>query len=960
MRSLRSINEIFPHAARNGLSADDIQESASRFGVNKLTPLPRDPAWRKLLGKFDEPIILILLAASILKLVVDLFQVSAGAGLFSLFLTILVLGLRFIPRMVRWIPAILFLEAFGLVIASVLLDHPSYEGLAVMIAVALATGVAFLSEYRSDKEFETLNAQKDAIRSRVIREGQVRIVTLEDLVVGDLIVLEAGDEIPADGRPLTANQLSVDQALMTGESEPVLKIPAPETSEAEGASDETCLYRGTLVVAGTGRMLVTNVGDDTMLGQIARRLGGNDAQHNQQADRIQQKLTMGQETTPLQEKLTQLARWISQIGYTAAILIFLALLARGIIAGNLRWPGADEPFGRVLFANLQVILSYFVYMVIIIVVAVPEGLPMSVTVSLALAMRKMTRSNSLVRQLVACETIGSATVICTDKTGTLTRNQMTVERVEYDTTMLRLNVAVNVTAQESQNGDQKVFVGNTTERALLTWLKENHPDEMNHLHAKLPVRFQSVFSSARKRMTTVIERDGKLLVLVKGATENVLQDCTLNETRKREIDDSLHETARSAMRTLGFAHKELPLETTSDELKRAYDDGSLEQGLTFDGFVGIRDPIRDDVPDAIRECQRAGIAIIMITGDNPETARSIARDLGILNDQRNLVLTSSELQKLSDEELSDRLPRLGIIARAQPLDKLRLVELLQKAGHVVAMTGDGTNDAPSLRRADVGLAMGITGTEVAKEASKIVLLDDSFTTIARAVRWGRALYENIQKFVQFQLTINVSALTIALLGLFMGFRPPFTVLQLLWINVIMDTFAAIALCSEPPRKELMDLPPKRRNERILTRSMLITIGITSLFFVIVMLSLLLGMENQSWFAGTGDPSKEFSPLTTRQVTIFFTVYVLFQVWNQINCRSLNPKISGWSGLLKNPTFLGIAVLSLLGQILIVNFGGKIFHVEPLSLADWLIITLATSSVLIFAELVRRIRSRVTS
>ncbi len=955
MRTLRTVLDLFPNARDAGLTAAQVVESGGRFGHNRLTPLPRDPAWRKLLAKFDEPIILILLAASLLKLVIDLFEATAWAGIVGLAATFATLGLRLVPRLASWVPATLFAVALTLVVLSVALGHPSYEGLAVMLAVALATGVAFLAEYRSDREFETLNAHKDAIRVKAVRDGRLQQLTLEELVVGDLVVLETGDEIPADGRPVAANEFHLDQALMTGESEPVEKLVPAEAEEGDAPSGAWSLYRGTQVVGGVGRMVVTNVGDDTMLGQIARRLSGDDPAPSEQTDRVQRKLTLSKESTPLQEKLAVLAGLISKIGYAAAVAIFIALFVRGIIVGELRWPAADEGLAKVLLANFRVLLGYFVYMVIVIVVAVPEGLPMSVTVSLALAMRKMTRANSLVRQLVACETIGSATVICTDKTGTLTKNHMTVVRVEPDSPMLRRNAAVNSTAHLAEKDGKPVVIGNTTEGALLEWLKSVGEADVTVQRQKVRALYQSHFSSEKKRMTTVIADGDRVLVFVKGAPELVLKDCTLGATERENVTAELEKSARDAMRTLAFAHRELPAGTTRQDIDAMVRGGSLETNLTYDGFVGIRDPLREDVAAAVAECQGAGIEVKMITGDNAETARAIARDAGLLDSDFALVLTSEEMAKLTDDELKQRLPLVRVVARAQPLDKYRLVKLLQEQGHVVAMTGDGTNDAPSLRKADVGLAMGITGTEVAKEASKIVLLDDSFGTIVKAVHWGRALYENIQKFIQFQLTINVSALVIAFVGPFLGVKPPFTVLQLLWINVIMDTFAAIALCSEPPRRGLMRVPPKRRAESILTRHMLRTIALTAGFFVVVMIGLLLGMQRAGWFAGDGPVSDGFTDLTARQVTVFFTVYVLFQVWNQINCRSLTPATSGLRGLLNNRMFLLIMLVTLLGQVLIVGFGGRVFQVEPLEPFDWLAIIAGTSSVLAFAEVIRRIR-----
>jgi Ca2+-transporting ATPase len=959
MRSLRVISEIFPHAGTTGLAAAEVERSRAEFGANRLTPLPQEPVWRKFLGKFDEPIIKILLAASLLKIVVDLFEAWPRAGAFGLAAVAVVLLLSKLMKLGEWLPAMLFGLAAILVGVSVALHHPSFEGLAVMVAVVLATGVGFLSEYRSDKEFEKLNAQKDSVRVKVRRGGAIVSIPLEDVVLGDLVILEAGDEIPADGRLVRGNEFAVDQSLMTGESEPSGKHAQPATDECEGTESHGCLYRGTQAISGAGEMIVTNLGDDTMLGQIARRLGGGDLLAGRASDgiestseRVQQKLSISKEQTPLQEKLTALAGVISKVGYLAALLIFAALFVRGSIVGDIIVPETREQ----LIAVIRHLISYFVYMVIVIVVAVPEGLPMSVTVSLALAMRKMTRANALVRQLVATETIGSATVICSDKTGTLTQNKMTVVSVsptavsEY----LTRNAALNSTAVlEEKNGKTHV-VGNSTEGALLDWLQRLNIDAIA-LRKQHPTISRTAFNSETKTMTTVVNLDGKLFCFVKGAPEVILAQCShtldgddawpMGEDYRVGIQRLFSSAAEQAMRTLAFAHVELPDSYVKDDFSR---------GLIYAGFVAIRDPLREDVRESLDECRAAGIEVKMITGDNIDTARAIARDLGML-EADSLAMSSTEFNDLNDDELKAKLPHLRVLARAKPLDKYRLVKLLQEQHHVVAMTGDGTNDAPSLKKADVGLAMGIAGTEVAKEASKIVLLDDSFSTIVKAVHWGRALYENIQRFIVFQLTINVSALAIAFLGPFFGLKPPFTVLQLLWINVIMDTFAAIALCSEPPRPGLMKHPPKQRGESIVTRSMLGVILATAGFYVVVMMVLLKGMASGGWFAGDGARSHEFAELTARQVTIFFTAYVLFQVWNQINCRSLSPSTSGLRGLHKNPLFLMIAAIIVVGQLLIVNFGGTLFAVEPLTALDWAIIAAGTASVLLFAEIARRIR-----
>jgi P-type Ca2+ transporter type 2C len=1040
MRTLAEIEQLFPGPAEAGLSAAQAEESAKRFGLNRLTPLPREPLWKKFVEKFDEPIIKILLAAALLSMFVDLFQSRMGAvaGV-ALAVVVVALAGAFALRLAQWVPTILFVSAVALLLIGLGTRHPPIEGLAVMIAVILATGVAFLSEYKSDREFEVLNAHKDELRVKVLRDGEVHTVLLEGVRVGDVVVLETGDEIPADGRLVKATDLYVDQSLMTGESEPVRKSPRPRDDSAEGPEQPGCLYRGTQVVDGVGLMRVAEIGDATYLGQIARRLSAEDGEEEEdeaaaapdsEEKRVKRKLTISKELTPLQVKLKDLADLISKVGYIAAVAIFLALLARGLYVHEVRWypeqidprTGALETTGRALLASSKALLNYFVYMVIIIVVAVPEGLPMSVTVSLALAMQKMTRANSLVRQLVACETIGSATVICSDKTGTLTQNRMQVVRLFWDGRVhdrgtpdwaaperhpawprdgkpldwVAVNAAVNSTANLEPKDNKLVTVGNSTEGSLLQWLHEAGL-EYQKLRLQFPALYQIHFSSERKRMTTVVRYGERLVALVKGAPEWLLGQSThyqasdgttrpWTDEARQALQASLRDSAGQAMRTLAFGHALLPPDTPegSDELHGRRE--SLESGLVFDGFVAIRDPLREDVKEAVAECRQAGIEVKMITGDNVETARAIARDIALvergdapIDTPDAVVLTSPKFNELFAERkdlrqrgelppekaerrdaLTRQLTGLRVLARARPLDKFKMVELLQEQQQVVAVTGDGTNDAPALKKADVGLAMGIAGTEVAKEASKIVLLDDAFSTIVKAVHWGRSLYENIQKFIQFQLTINVSALVIAFLGPFLGVRPPFTVLQLLWINVIMDTFASIALCSEPPRPGIMRQPPKRKDENIVTPAMVTTIFSTAAFFVVVMLALLWGMTHYHWFAGGSGPNPEgweFGDLNVRQVSIFFTVYIFFQVWNEINCRSLTPEASGFRGLLRNPIFLAIVGTIAVVQALIVSvpFLGRLFKVEPLSPLDWLLILLGTASVLVFAEVVRRVR-----
>ncbi|MCI0641362.1 MAG: calcium-translocating P-type ATPase, PMCA-type [Gemmataceae bacterium] len=1041
MRTIAEIQNQLSVSTEQGLGADQAQKSKQQYGANVLTPLPREPIWKKFLEKFDEPIIKILLAAALLSMVVDLFKASNIVGGICLGVFAVVLAGAYVLGQARWVPSLLFVSALLMFFVGLASGHILVEGLAVMVAVILATGVAFISEYRSDREFELLNAKKDSLNVKVQREGNVHSIALEDVVVGDVIILEMGDEIPADGRLLKATELFIDQSLMTGESEPVRKTARPADDTADGPDQPGCLYRGTQVVDGIGLMMVADVGDATYLGQIARRLSADVEEEEEveaagadtQEKRVQRKLTISKEQTPLQQKLTNLADLISKVGYIAAILIFLAQLLRGIIVGEIFWPGAKLGFGPDLLVVFSELLGYFVTMVIIIVVAVPEGLPMSVTVSLALAMRKMTRANSLVRQLVACETIGSATVICSDKTGTLTQNKMQVDRIaledkSYDRDTpdwvkpeshlpwprdgkpldwMALNAAVNSTANLEEKQGKFVTIGNSTEGALLQWLQEAGI-EYTQLRLQFPEIYQIHFSSERKRMTTVTRYGAKLVVLVKGAPEWVLEQCqsyhladgstrALSADMRERIHGQLREAASRAMRTLAFAHAVLP-----DNTPEAEDDlhdmrEALEMNLVFSGFVAIRDPLRGDVKDAIAECRSAGIEVKMITGDNVETARAIGYEIGLvgkrdepIDEPDAAILTSKRFNELNEEELKAQLPKLRILARARPLDKFRMVKALQELGEVVAVTGDGTNDAPALKKADVGLAMGIAGTEVAKEASKIVLLDDAFSTIVKAVHWGRSLYENIQRFIQFQLTINVSALTITFLGILLfSVKAPFTVLQLLWINVIMDTFASIALCSEPPREGVMKMPPKRRDENILSPAMVKNIFITASFFVVVMLALLVAMKGEpgdagllagqspwsaeaagnrfeipqndpglaksaegKWTYGGQDVSIAFTVL---QVSLFFSIYVFFQVWNQINCRSLTPETSGFHRIWENPTFLTIAGAVAVGQIVIVTFGGTVFKVESLGLVHWIGVIAFTSTVLIFAEVARRIR-----
>jgi Ca2+-transporting ATPase len=836
--------EIKTLAGESGLKTSQVAEFRQKFGINAMTPPVREPLWKQYLEKFNDPIIKILLLAVTISLGVSLIQ---GSG---------------------------FLDTIG-----------------IIIAILLSTGISFFNEYRSSKEFDVLNAHRDDMAIKVIRDGHAVSVPSRDIVVGDLILLEAGDAIPADGWVRSADDIFADESAFTGESEPARK----EVTER--------VLKGTFVTAGKGQMIAAAVGDSAQMGVIASSLGIDHATQ-----------------TPLEHKLEDLAEIISKFGYAMAALIFGTLLIKGIVVGDVTGLNIDS-------ANSM--LHYIMLAVVIVVAAVPEGLPMSVALSLSLAMRKMTRANCLVRRLIACETIGSATTVCTDKTGTLTKNQMAVEASpsgnptdsenlpHTPAEWITLNSAVNSTAYLEEKDGRIIVIGNSTEGALLRWLKENHLDYMQ-IRAETHTTKQYLFDGNRKRMSTVVHLEGKYWLLVKGAPEILASLCV----QKPDLS-GVSSLASRAMRTLAFAHKEI---TDNDE---------TETGLLWDGYVGIRDPLRDDIARSVNSCQQAGIKVRMVTGDNPETAQAIARDAGIL--QGGKVMTGSEFRSLIKDDQVTAARGLDVMARAEPMDKLLLVEALQKTGAVVAVTGDGTNDAPALKHANVGLAMGIAGTEVAREASDIILLDDSFASITNAVWWGRSLYENIQRFVLFQLTINFCACILVFLAPLLGYPEPFTIIQILWINIIMDTLAAFALCSEAPHQGLMKRLPIPHDANIITPFMWISIIVTGSF-------LILGgiLQIATGFLGGTSPD-EIN-------TVFFGAFIIAAVWNGINCRALDGKMPPF--FKGNPTFFIVMSVVVIAQILIIQYGGAVFGTVPLSLEQWVKMIVASSSVLIIGFILR--------
>jgi len=828
----------------SGLATSRVSEMRATYGTNAMTPPVREPFWKQYVKKFDDPIIKILLLAVAISTVVSAIK---GSGL---------------------------LDTIG-----------------IIIAILLATGIAFFNEYRSSREFDVLNAHRDDVAIKVIRDNHPVSVPSRDIVVGDLILLEAGDAIPADGWVISSDDLYSDESAFTGETEPVNK------------SVQDRVLKGTFVTAGKCQMIAAAVGDSAQMGVIAASLGIDHAT-----------------PTPLEQKLESLAHIISRFGYIMAVLICGTLFIRGIM------------FGEVTGLNIDTannILQYFMLAVVIVVAAVPEGLPMSVALSLSLAMRKMTKANCLVRRLIACETIGSATTICTDKTGTLTKNQMEVvasssgdpvhaanlpqKPVEWIT----LNAAVNGTAHLEDREKKVIVIGNSTEGALLRWLREYSLDYMQ-IRAETHVTRQYLFDGNRKRMSSAVHMDGKLWLLVKGAPEILASLCHGSPDLS-----GVNCLASRAMRTLAFAHKEI---INGDE---------SETGLTWDGYVGIRDHLRDNIAESVATCQHAGIRVRMVTGDNPETARAIALESGIL--KGGTVINGAAFRTLSKDEQVNAAQNLDVMARAEPMDKLLLVEALQKTGAVVAVTGDGTNDAPALKHANVGLAMGIAGTEVAREASDIILLDDSFASITSAVWWGRSLYENIQRFILFQLTINFCACILVFLAPLLGFPEPFTIIQILWINIIMDTLAAFALCSEAPHRGLMNHNPIPHDAKIITPFMWASIIVTGAFFIGAgILQIVTG------FLGGTTPA-EIN-------TVFFAAFILAAVWNGINCRAMDGKMPPF--FRGNPTFFVVMGLVVLAQILIVQYGGNVFHTVPLSLEQWVKIGVLSASVLVIGFVLR--------
>lgn len=911
MKQLRDQTSI-----HTGLTTQEVEASRKQFGSNRLTAPPKKNPWWIFIEKFEDPLIRILLVALLLSVSIAFYHVFGEGS-----------------------PWHVFLEPLG-----------------ILISILLATGVAFWFELRSEKAFNILNQSNEESLVKALRNGHVQQIPKTEIVVGDILLLDTGDEIPADGVLRKAQALRVNESSLTGELM-CSKSINPEEFDADATYPSDHVLRSSMIIAGHAIMEVTRVGDATEYGKVY------------QAAQIDDSVK-----TPLNKQLDWLSKVITWASYIIALII---------IIGRTAWFFVDSESALTWIAISSSFLQTCMLAVTLVVVAVPEGLPLSVSLSLALSMRRMLSTNNLVRQMHACETMGSVTVICTDKTGTLTQNKMQVVHALFQgedhillqkfpdelRALITESIALNSTAYiEDSNEHDLRPLGNPTESALLIWLHHQHIQYL-HLREDTEIIEQLPFSPQRKYMATVTYSPSlqKRVLYVKGAAEILLTYCTPladdseASLTQSKLNEHLLSYQQQAMRTLAFAYKIL-----DDDTPVLAEDNILVEDLTFLGIVGISDPIRPDVPDAIATCQQAGIGVKIVTGDTPATARAIAKQIGM--ESEDGLITGPAFEALSDEELKEKLPSIDIIARARPMDKARLVRLLQQQDEVVAVTGDGTNDAPALNQAQVGLSMG-SGSAVAKEASDITIIDDSFASISQAVLWGRSLYQNIQRFILFQMTINVSACLIVLFGAFIGSDSPLTIAQMLWVNLIMDTFAAMALASLPPSPKVMKEKPRKPSDFIINKQMGTIILSVGIVFFIALLAL-VQLFNHHDIAATGFftmqtlESLDWSTLwqidhtkhglNSYELSIFFTIFVMMQFWNIFNARSLFTNNSAFKRLRKDKMFISVLVIILLGQIAIINIGQQTFQVRPIQLLDWIWITVLTSIVLWIGEGLRYI------
>lgn len=868
---------------RIGLTDEQVKQSREQYGKNVLTPPQRTSLWKLYLDKYRDPIIQILLVAAFVSLI-----------------------LAFIEKN--------FMETIG-----------------IFVAVFLATTVGFYFERDAAKKFNLLTALSEEQPVKVRRNGKVMEIPRHDVVVGDVVLVEVGDEVPADGELIVCNDLQMNESSLTGE--PITE----KTLEGggDGAYPRNVVLRSSMVMNGRGEFVVTAVGDATEIGKVAKK--------STEQTSVE---------TPLHMQLDKLAKMISKVGSVVSVAAFFIFLIHDILT-NPAWGGKDY------FYMAEIVLKYFMMAVTLIVMAVPEGLPMAITLSLALNMRRMLKSNNLVRKLHACETMGAVTVICTDKTGTLTQNKMQVSALELkqgDEALLDTAIALNSTA-ELNDGKP---IGNPTESALLLWLDAQGKD-YEELRKQVNVLKQLPFSTERKMMATLAEVDGETYLFVKGAPEIVMKKCIIEDRMLRQSAEELDEWQHKAMRTLAFAYKKVEASimrtsrTSTAEVVALLDANDLQ----LQAIAAIADPIRSDVPAAVQECRHAGIEVKVVTGDTAATALEIGKQIGVFEDEPENIgadgsmtsldqqmITGEQWEALSDEEAYERAKDIRVMSRARPTDKQRLVAMLQKRGEVVAVTGDGTNDAPALHYAHVGLSLG-SGTSVAKEASDMTLLDDSFKSIANAVMWGRSLYRNLQRFLFFQLVVNVAALLLVLGGSVIGTEMPLTVTQILWVNLIMDTFAALALASLPPSHEVMKEKPRKASDFIINKSIGFGILFCGIVFFLVMFALLVYCERR----GKGG-------VDVHELTMFFTTFVMIQFWNLFNAKALMSHHTAFRHFLKDKGMILVLVLVLVGQWIIVTFGGEMFRTTPLSLHEWLLIIGSTSVVLWVGELWRAFKRMI--
>ena len=865
------INPLFTNP--RGLTDGEVAASRREHGENTLTPPKRTPMWKLYLDKYKDPIIKILLVAAVISLA----------------------------------------------LASI---HGDYvETIGIILAIVLATTIGFWFEMDAAKKFNVLTALGEESPVKVRRDGKVIEIARKDVVVGDVVIIEVGDEIPADGTLIESTDLQIDESSLTGE--PIItKHADPAKNDTEATYPSGKVLRSTMVMNGRGTFQVTEVGDATEIGKVSRA-----------------STEITSVKTPLNIQLDKLAKLISKFGIGISIAAFVIFLSRDIIVD------ADGVWASTDYLRMaEVVLQYFMMAVTLIVMAVPEGMPMAVTLSLALNMRRMLKNNNLVRKLHACETMGAVTVICTDKTGTLTQNKMQVadlKAYDADDELLRSAIALNTTAHLDAEGGKGI--GNPTEIALLLWLDKNGVDYKT-LRREEDIEAQLPFSTERKYMATIGRVGGRRVLMVKGAPEIIASMCDIDAEARKEITERLHGYQNQAMRTLAFAYRTLADGEQPDM-------GAIADGpkLTFQAVTAISDPIREDVPGAVGQCVDAGIQVKIVTGDTSATATEIARQIGIWDDKTpaEAQITGPDFAALSDEKAFELVPKLRVMSRARPTDKQRLVNLLQKHGAVVAVTGDGTNDAPALHHAHVGLSLG-SGTSVAKEASDMTLIDDSFRSIVNAVMWGRSLYKNIQRFLFFQLVVNVTALLLVLGGSVIGTELPLTVTQMLWVNLIMDTFAALALASLPPSREVMKDKPRKQTDFIITPGMAKGIIFLGVAFFALLFAFLIHC-NQS----EGD-------LHVHELSLFFTTFVMLQFWNLFNAKSFGSNHSAFHRFFHDNGLLLVLLIILGGQWIIVTFGGKMFRTDPLSATEWLAIIAGTSPVMWLGELwraVKRLKSK---